>query len=46
MQITFHIAGNITSLGIVQLVKIISSILIKIKSAVLFPDEDMLYSLQ
>lgn len=42
MQITFHTQGNITSLGIVQLGKIICAILIKIKSAILFPDKDVL----
>lgn len=42
MQITFPTQGNITSLGIVQLVKIICAILIKIKSAILFPDKDVL----
>jgi len=42
MQITFHPPGNITSLGIVQLVKIICATSIKIKSAILFPDKDVL----
>jgi len=42
MQITFPTQGNITSLGIVQLVKIICAILIKIKSAILFLEKDVL----